>query len=100
MPWVPPRAVQKPMGQELQMPTEPPPVGQMLWVLPLEPQVPVQKATMPVVQKVPGPGFQLQNQNTNSIIDNLSSVVNHFIVIKSVAGAPKGVAGACPNMSN
>ena len=65
----------------------------MLWApqlvvqMPKEPQVPVQKATMPVVQKVPGPGFQLQNQNTNSIIDNLSSVVNHFIVIKSMLDA-------------
>ena len=33
--WVPPRVVQKPMVQELQMPTEPPLVAQMLWVLPL-----------------------------------------------------------------
>jgi len=31
-PRVPPRAVQKPMGQELQMPTEPPLVVQTLWV--------------------------------------------------------------------
>lgn len=137
-PRVPPRAVQKPMGQELQMPTEPPLVVQTLWVpllvdrmysslqtlwvpppvdqMPMEPQVPVRKVmTLVVVQKVPGPGFQLQNINSFSI------VVNHFMVINiiyvrcthqnytitiskqfhlhGVAGAPNGVAGACPNMS-
>ncbi len=81
--------------------------------------MPARKVMMQVVQKVLGPGFQLQN--INFVHDYLSIVVNHFMVINrifvrcthqnytiiiskqfhlhGVAGAPNGVAGACPNMS-
>lgn len=91
---------------------------QLVVQMPKEPQVPVQKVMMPVVQKVLGPGFQLQN--INSIIIWVALLIKSFycdkkyvrcthqnetIIIskqnhlQGVAGAPNGVAGACPNMS-